>query len=65
MECYHNIRAPPNRLRSRLKILYPRTRNWFIGNVLASFDSAIRNTSKDFITLSAKIYLFLIELTFK
>ena len=61
----YNIRPPPNRLRSCLKTLYPQIRNWFIGNVLSSFDSAVRNKSKLFFVLSAKINLFLIELIFK
>ena len=61
----YKIKPPQNRLRSRLKTLKPKILNWFIGNVLSSFDSEIRNKSKAFTMLSAKINLFLIELIFK
>ena len=43
-----NIKLPLNRLRSCLKILYPRIRNWFIGNIPSSFDFAVRNKSQVF-----------------
>ena len=61
----YQIKPPPNRLRSRLKTLKPKIWNWFIGNVLSSFDSEIRNKSKAFTMLSAEKNLFLIELIFK
>ena len=32
----YNIKPSPKRLRSRRKIFYPRTRNWFIGNKLST-----------------------------
>ena len=50
-------KPPSNRLCTCLKILYLRIRNWFIGNVLSTFYSAIGKI------LSVKINLFLIELT--
>ena len=61
----YKIKPPPNRLRSRLKALKPKIWNWVVGNVLSSFDSEIRNKSKAFTMLSAKVNLFLIELIFK
>ena len=42
----YTIKRPPSRLRSRLKTLKPKIWNWFIGNMLSSFNSEIRNNSK-------------------
>ena len=60
----YSIKPPPERLRSRLKTLYPLILHWLIEKVLSNFDSEIRKISNTFTISSSVSNLFLIELMF-